>query len=62
MLKGVANSLVGAIQLSFDPEKDILILCGGYCKLIGDQIMSLNNGQIIIEPNLVMQGMIQLTK
>ena len=62
MLKGVANSLIGAIQLSFDPEKDILIICGGDCKLIGEKIMSLNNGQIIIEPNLVMQGMIQLTK
>ena len=62
MLKGVANSLIGAIQLSFDPEQDILILCGGDCKLIGEKIMSLNNGKIIIEPNLVMQGMIQLAK
>ena len=62
MIKGVSNSLIGAINLSFNPKKDILILCGGDSKLIGKKIMALNYGHTIIEPNLVMRGMIKLTE
>ena len=57
MLKGVYNSLIGLINLSFDQEKDILILCGGDSELIGHELKK-NNKEIIIAPNLVMQGMI----
>tara|TARA_Y100000991_G_C21914854_1_gene323935 strand:+ start:150 stop:830 length:681 start_codon:yes stop_codon:yes gene_type:complete len=57
MLKGVFNSLIGVINLSFDPEKDILIICGGDSKLIGNYLKQ-NHKEIIIAPNLVMQGMI----
>ena len=57
MLKGVFNSLKGLIYLSFNPIKDILILCGGDSKLIGSQLKQ-NNKEIIVAPNLVMQGMI----
>ena len=57
MLKGVSNSLVGAIYLSFDPAKDILIICGGDSELIGGGLEQ-KNKEVIIAPNLVMQGMI----
>ena len=57
MLKGVSNSLMGLIHLSFDPAKDILILCGGDSELIGSRLKQ-KNKEIIITPNLVMQGMI----
>ena len=57
MLKGVSNSLIGVINLSFDPEKDILIMCGGDSELIGNGLKQ-KNKEIIIAPNLVMQGMI----
>ena len=57
MLKGVSNSLIGAINLSFDPKKDILIICGGDSELIGNELKR-KNREIIIAPNLVMQGMI----
>ena len=57
MLKGVFNSLVGVINLSFDPTKDILIMCGGDSKLIGS-VLKQKNKEITIAPNLVMQGMI----
>ena len=57
MLKGVFNSLKGLINLSFDPLKDILIICGGDSQLIGTKLKQ-NNKEIIIAPNLVMQGMI----
>ena len=57
MLKGVHNSLMGVINLSFDPLKDILILCGGDSELIGS-VLKQKNDEIIIAPNLVMQGMI----
>ena len=57
MLKGVSNSLMGVIKLSFDPEKDILIICGGDSELIGNRLKQ-NNKEIVIAPNLVMQGMI----
>ena len=57
MLKGVYNSLTGVINLSFEPTKDILILCGGDCELIGSGLKH-KNKEIIIAPNLVIQGMI----
>ena len=57
MLKGVSNSLMGVINLSFNPAKDILIVCGGDSELIGS-VLKKKNKEIIICPNLVMQGMI----
>ena len=57
MLKGVYNSLVSVINYSFNPSKDILIVCGGDSELIGSGLKRKNN-DIIIAPNLVMQGMI----
>ena len=57
MLKGVYNSLVGVINFSFNPAKDILIMCGGDSELIGSGLKQ-KNKEIIIAPNLVMQGMI----
>ena len=56
MLKGVSNSLMGVINLSFNPTKDILIICGGDSELIGSLLKK--KEEIIIAPNLVMQGMI----
>ena len=57
MLKGVSNSLIGVINLSFNPAKDILIICGGDSELISSKFKQ-KNKEIIIAPNLVMQGMI----
>ena len=57
MLRGVYNSIFGAIQLSFHPTKDLLILCGGDANFIGKSIKK-EIKDIIIEPNLVMYGMI----
>ena len=57
ILKGVINSLIGVINSLFNPEKDILIICGGDSQLL---TKSLNNQKenIINAPNLVMEGMI----
>ena len=57
MLRGVFNSLLGAINLSFNSKEDILILCGGDSELIWGEIKELNQ-EIMIKPNLVMVGMI----
>ena len=57
MLKGGSNSLMGVIKLSFNPAKDILIMCGGDSELIGSRLKQ-KNEETIIAPNLVMQGMI----
>jgi len=57
MLRGVYNSIVGAIKLSFNPKQDILIICGGDAKFIGAKIRK-EIKNIIIEPDLVMYGMI----
>ena len=57
MLKGVFNSLIGIINLSFNPKKDILIICGGDSDLIASSFKKKNKA-IIKKPNLVMQGMI----
>ena len=61
MLRGVYNSIFGAIKLSFNPKQDILIICGGDAKFIGETIRK-KIKDIIIEPNLVMYGMIFSTK
>ena len=61
MLRGVYHSIIGAIYISFDKTKDILILCGGDANLIGNSLKKeINN--FIVEPNLVMHGMISLSK
>ena len=57
MLKGVYNSIFGAIKLSFNKNQDILIICGGDAKFLGEKIKK-EIKNIIIEPNLVMYGMI----
>ena len=57
MLKGVFNSLIGLICLSFNPKKDILIICGGDAELIGGGLKQ-KTKELIISPNLVMKGMI----
>ena len=61
MLRGVYNSIMGAIYISFDREKDILILCGGDANLIGNSLKK-DIKNFIVEPNLVMYGMILLNK
>ena len=61
MLRGVYNSIAGAINISFDRKKDILILCGGDANLIGNSLKK-EIKNFIIEPNLVMYGMIFLNK
>ena len=57
MLRGVYNSIFGAIKLSFNPKQDVLIICGGDAKFLGETIRK-EIKNIIIEPNLVMYGMI----
>ena len=49
-------SLLSLINLSFNPSKEILIICGGDAELIGSELRHTKN--ITIVPNLVMQGMI----
>ena len=61
MLRGVYNSIIGAIKLSFNSTQDLLILCGGDANLIGQSIKKeIKNA--LIEPDLVMYGMIFLEK
>ena len=57
ILKGVLNSMIGVINFSFNPVKDILITCGGDSELI-TSILKANNKKIINLPNLVLEGMI----
>ena len=57
ILKGVLNSLIGLINLSYNPSKDILITCGGDSELI-TSILKNKFKEVINEPNLVMKGMI----
>ena len=61
MLRGVYNSITGAINIAFDRTKDILILCGGDANLIGNSLKK-EIKNFIVEPNLVMHGMIFLNK
>ena len=57
ILKGVLNSIIGVINCSFNPVKDILITCGGDSELI-TRILKAKNTKIINLPNLVLEGMI----
>tara|TARA_B100000900_G_scaffold415997_1_gene448416 strand:- start:2255 stop:2956 length:702 start_codon:yes stop_codon:yes gene_type:complete len=57
MLKGVHDSLIGAISMSFNYRKDILIICGGDAELMSKSLKQ-KIKEIKIEPNLVMLGMI----
>ena len=57
ILKGVINSLTGAINSLFNPEKDILIICGGDSQLFTKSLKT-KKENIINAPNLVMEGMI----
>ena len=42
ILKGVLNSIIGVINCSFNPVKDILITCGGDSELITSILKSKN--------------------
>ena len=57
ILKGVINSLSVVINSLFNPEKDILIICGGDSQLITKSLKT-KKENIINSPNLVMEGMI----
>jgi len=57
ILKGVINSLTGVINSLFNPEKDILIICGGDSQLLRKSLKT-QKENIINAPNLVMEGMI----
>ena len=57
ILKGIMNSLTGVIKSLFNPEKDILIICGGDSEFI-TKSLNTNQTNIINAPNLVMEGMI----
>ena len=61
MIKGVLNGLVGAINLAFNPEEDILIICGGDSEMIGANLPR-ESQEIMIKPNLVMEGMVMFHK
>ncbi len=61
MLRGVYNSITGAIKIAFDQTKDVLILCGGDANLIGNSLKK-EITNFFIEPDLVMYGMISLNK
>jgi len=57
ILKGVTNSLNGFINSLFNPNKDILITCGGDSQFLTEFIKT-EKKNIINAPNLVMEGMI----
>ena len=57
ILKGVTNSLNGFINSLFNPNKDILITCGGDSQFLTEFIKT-KKKNIINAPNLVMEGMI----
>lgn len=57
ILKGVINSLTGAISSLFNPQKDILIICGGDSQFLTKSLRT-QQKNIINAPNLVMEGMI----
>ena len=57
ILKGVFNSLTGVINSLFNPEKDILIICGGDSQVLTKSLKT-KKEDIINAPNLVMEGMI----
>ncbi len=57
ILKGVINSLTGVINSLFNPEKDILVICGGDSELLTKSLKT-QKENIINAPDLVMEGMI----
>ena len=57
ILKGVINSLTGVINNLFNPEKDILVICGGDSELLTKSLKT-QKENIINAPDLVMEGMI----
>ncbi len=57
ILKGVINSLTGVIHSLFNPEKDILVICGGDSELLTKSLKT-QKENIINAPDLVMEGMI----
>ena len=57
ILKGVINSLTSVINSLFNPEKDILITCGGDSELLTKSLKT-QKENIINAPDLVMEGMI----
>ena len=57
ILKGVTNSLNGFINSLFNPNKDILITCGGDSQLLTKSLETIEKN-VINSPNLVMEGMI----
>ncbi len=57
ILKGVIKSLTCVISSLFNPEKDILIICGGDSQLL-TKFLKTEKENIINSPNLVMEGMI----
>ena len=57
MLKGVINSLTGVINSLVNPEKDILIICGGDSELLTKSLKT-HKENVINAPNLVLEGMI----
>jgi len=57
ILKGVMNSLTGVINSLFNPENDILIICGGDSELL-TKFLNTQKENIINAPDLVMEGMI----
>jgi len=52
ILKGVINSLTGVINSLFNPEKDILIICGGDSQLL---TKSLKNNNFSFKRNYVLR-------
>ena len=57
ILKGVINSLTSVIHSLFNPEKDILVICGGDSELLTKSLKT-QKENIINAPDLVMEGMI----
>ncbi len=57
MIRGVHNALLGAINMSLNVNTDILIICGGDAELMSKSFRTIST-ETIIEPNLVMLGMI----
>jgi len=57
ILKGVINSLTGVINSLFNPENDILVICGGDSELLTKSLKT-QQENIINAPDLVMEGMI----
>jgi len=57
MIRGVYSSLIGTVNLLVNKAKDILIICGGDANAVSTHLSQFKNN-MIIEPNLVMRGMI----